>query len=96
MKNTTIILLITLILSGCAATAVKTYTGDGKEGYNIDCSGNGLSWGMCYEKAGKICGTKGYVVLEKDGDQGSSLSGNQYGIYASSEITRSMIIKCKK
>lgn len=95
MKNTTLILLITSILSGCA-TAVKTYTGDGKEGYNIDCSGSGLSWGKCYEKAGEVCGMNGYVILEKDGDQGSRLSSNQYGVYASSEISRSMLIKCKK
>lgn len=95
MRNTIMLLLITAILGGCA-TASKTYTADGKEGYNITCSGSALNWGMCYEKAGNICGSKGYEVLEKNGDQGALLSGNQYGLYAGSVINRSMIIKCKE
>ena len=95
MKTTVILLLIISVLSSCA-TASKTYTADGKEGYNITCSGSALNWGMCYEKAGNICGTKGYIVLEKSGDQGALLSGNQYGLYAGSVINRSMIIKCKE
>lgn len=95
MKNIITIFILTSILSGCA-TAVRTFTADGKEGYNIDCSGSELSWGKCYEKAGSICGTKGYTVLQKDGDQGMSVAGNQYGIYAGTQISRSMIIKCKK
>jgi len=48
---------------------------------------------MCYEKAGEICGSKGYEVLEKSGDQGAVLSGNQFGLYGGSVINRSMIIK---
>lgn len=95
MRNTIILLLIATILGGCA-TASKTYTADGKEGYNITCSGSALNWGMCYEKAGNLCGSKGYEVLEKSGDQGALLSGNQYGLYAGSVINRSMIIKCKE
>jgi hypothetical protein len=81
-------------ISGCAS-ASKTYTSDGREGYNIVCSGSALNWGMCYEKAGSICGTKGYEVLEKQGDQGASYAGNQYGQYGSSIINRNMIIRCK-
>ena len=95
MKITIIFLLIAAVLGGCA-TASKTYTANGKEGYNITCSGSALNWGMCYEKVGNLCGTKGYEVLEKSGDQGALLSGNQYGLYAGSVINRSMIIKCKE
>jgi uncharacterized protein YceK len=95
MRSTIIFLFIAMTLSGCA-TASKTYTSDGKEGYNITCSGSALNWGMCYEKAGTLCGAKGYEVLEKSGDQGALLSGNQYGLYAGSVINRSMIIKCKE
>jgi hypothetical protein len=81
-------------VSGCA-TASKTYTSDGKEGYVINCSGSALNWGMCYEKAGELCGAKGYVVLEKSGDTGAIISGSQYGFFGGSVINRSMIIKCK-
>jgi len=95
MRKVAIYISIALLLSGCA-TASKTYTSDGKEGYNITCSGSALNWGMCYEKAGEICAQKGYEVLEKSGDQGSTMSGNQFGLYGGSIINRNMIIKCKQ
>jgi len=88
------IIIISLSLVGCA-TAKKTYTSDGQEGYVITCSGSALNWGMCYEKAGQLCGEKGYVVLEKMGDQGAMVSGNKFGLYGGSVINRSLIIKCK-
>ena len=92
MRITFMLLLVFIFLGGCA-TAKKTYTSDGKEGYSITCSGSALNWGMCYEKAGEICGSKGYEVLEKSGDQGAMVSGNQFGLYGSSVINRNMIIK---
>lgn len=95
MKAIIICLAIAISLSGCA-TAKKTYTSDGREGYSITCSGSALNWGMCYEKAGELCGQKGYEVLEKTGDQGSMLSGNQFGLYGGSVINRNIIIKCKE
>jgi hypothetical protein len=95
MKEIMICLAIAISLSGCA-TAKKTYTSDGREGYSITCSGSALNWGMCYEKAGELCGQKGYEVLEKTGDQGAMLSGNQFGLYGGSVINRNMIIKCKE
>lgn len=95
MRNILICLSIAVCLSGCA-TANKTYTSDGKEGYSITCSGSALNWGMCYEKAGQLCGQKGYEILEKTGDQGAMISGNQFGLYGGSVINRNMIIKCKE
>jgi hypothetical protein len=94
MKRLVFLALITLLVYGCA-TASKTYTSDGKEGYSINCSGTALNWGKCYEKAGEICGTKGYIVLERSGDTGAMVSGSQFGVYGGSVINRTMIIKCK-
>lgn len=85
--------LAVLGFGGCA-TAKQTYTADGQQGYSINCSGSALNWGMCYEKAGEMCGVKGYNVLEKSGDQGTIVSGSQYGLFAGSVTTRSMIVKC--
>ena len=82
-------------LSACASSKV-VYTAEGKQGYSIDCSGSALSWGKCYEKAGEMCGKKGYEVLQKSSDKGATVSGNQFGLYGSSIITRSMIIQCKE
>ena len=94
MKTAMLFLIIVAIVSGCA-TSKKTYTSDGKEGYSINCSGSALNWGMCYEKAGELCGTKGYEVLEKSGDTGAMVTAGQYGLFGGSVINRSMIIKCK-
>ena len=95
MKKILVMCLIaSLLICGCA-TARKTYTSDGKEGYSINCSGSALNWGMCYEKAGELSGAKGYVVLEKSGDTGAVVSGSQFGLYGGSVINRSMIIRCK-
>lgn len=95
MKKYLLIFIFVSLIFGCA-TAKQTYTSDGQQGYSITCSGSALNWGMCYEKAGEICGSKGYEVLEKSGDQGAVFSGNQFGLYGGSVINRNMIIKCKK
>ena len=92
MRRIILVLSIMAFVSGCA-TASKTFTADGKEGYVIDCSGSALNWGMCYKKAGDICGSKGYVVLEKNGDKGAMLTAGQFGLFGGSVIHRSMIIK---
>ena len=91
----TLLFFCIAVLSACA-TSKTVYTADGKPGHSISCSGSALNWGMCYERAGKICGAKGYEVLQKSGDQGTVVSGNQFGLYAGSVINRSMIIQCKE
>ncbi|MBU2621702.1 MAG: hypothetical protein KKD92_05235 [Proteobacteria bacterium] len=95
MKKLGVLIIFVVLIGGCA-TAKQTYTADGQQGYSINCSGSALTWGMCYEKAGELCGEKGYEVLEKSGDQGAMVTGTQYGLFAGSVINRSMIIKCKK
>ena len=94
MKKLILLVFFCFIFGGCA-TAKKTYTSDGEEGYVITCSGTALNWGMCYEKAGKLCGTKGYEVLEKSGDKGALVTAGQNSLFGGSVINRSMIIKCK-
>lgn len=82
------------ILTGCA-TSKETYTQDGSKGHSINCSGTALNWGMCYEKAGEICGSKGYDIIAGGSDQGVMVAGNQYGLYGGSIMNRSMLIRCK-
>ena len=82
-----------LLINGCA-TAKQIYLPDGRAGYNVVCSGSALNWGLCYEKAGEICGEEGYTVIEKIGDEGAVVSGNQYGVYGGSVINRNMLIVC--
>jgi len=82
-----------LVISGCAA-ATKTNLPTGESGYNIDCSGPYLNWGKCYEKAGNVCGSSGYKVIAKDGDTGQSVSGNSFGVYGETTITRTLLVSC--
>lgn len=81
-------------LAGCAS-ARKTYTSTGKEGYSINCSGTSSNWGKCYERAGDICGPRGYEVLEKIGENIPVSSGTIFEQHSGTDINRNMIIKCK-
>lgn len=94
MARLSILSLLILLMTGCA-TSRETYTENGQLGHSINCSGSALHWGMCYEKAGKLCGEKGYEVLAKSGDQGAMITGTQFGLVGSSVMSRSMLIQCK-
>ena len=86
--------LVAVTLTGCTA-ARKTYTSTGKEGYSINCSGTSSNWGRCYEKAGDMCGPRGYEVLEKIGENISSSSSTIFEQHSGTDINRNMIVKCK-
>jgi hypothetical protein len=88
------LLSLSLLVLGCA-TSKTTYLPDGSQGHSIDCSGEASTWNHCYEKAGELCGARGYEVVAKDGDQGSVITGNNIGVYGGTTQTRSMLVKCK-
>ena len=88
------LIAVCAIVAGCA-TSKETFTPDGSKGYSINCSGTNLNWGMCYEKAGEICGARGYDIIAGGSDQGVMVSGTQYGLFGGSVMNRSMLIKCK-
>lgn len=97
--NKTIVGLATVIaLSGCAS-ASKTYGPDGREAYALNCSGLARTWSACLERAGDICGSKGYNVVSSSGDVGNFIAGNATTTNASmaggTTISRSMVISCK-
>lgn len=83
-----------IVVVGCA-TSREIFMPDGGKGHSINCSGAALNWGICYEKAGEICGARGYDIIAGGSDQSAIISGNQYGVYGSSIMNRSMLIKCK-
>jgi hypothetical protein len=82
-------------LSGCA-TASKTFGPDGREAYTIGCSGSALDWGLCYRKAGDLCGTSGYDVITQNGEQGAVAGGGSGSLFAGTTASRSLVISCKK
>jgi len=88
MKCLIIALLITL--TGCVSVA-STYTPEGTMGHSISCNGTANNWGACEQKAGELCGARGYKVFSKAGDSGLVATPYMLG----SKISRSMLIACK-
>lgn len=85
--KTTFLIFAASLLAGCASSS-QTYTPDGRVGYSLNCSGNVRTWGACEQKAGDICGARGYEILSKTSDNVVLATDN-------SPISRSMLIVCK-
>jgi len=84
-------LFLATIVYGCA-TAKQTYTPSGKKGYSIDCSGTLLTWNLCYEKAGELCQSGGYSILDKHESHSSMY--NPYYMTNMPIVNRTLIINC--
>jgi hypothetical protein len=90
---TALVLAAVLIAAGGCTSARKTYGPSGREGYSINCSGPRHTWSDCYEKAGSVCGTRGYDVIESSKDSGESVSLRGRSVY---EYERAVLIECKR
>lgn len=97
--KTGIVLLLTLSLTACAS-AKQTYAPDGRVGHTLNCSGTLRNWGMCYSKAGELCGAKGYDILQQTGEGGMQAGGNSSSHSSNFALTtlhfRSMTVACKE
>lgn len=53
-------------IAGCSATVNPTYTATGHAGYRLVCGGvfGDGDMGSCYQKAGELCQSQGYRVLQ--------------------------------
>lgn len=87
-------LAMSLAISGCA-TQKLTYLADGSKGYSIDCSGQALSWNLCYEKAGKTCGVRGYDIMNKEGEATPSATATSQYAFSGAFVHRTLLVKCK-
>jgi hypothetical protein len=54
-----------------------------------------LSWDLCYQKAGELCQANGYDIISKDGEQGATITGTQYGVFGGTTANRTLLIACK-
>jgi len=101
-----ILIVFVTALQGCV-TSREVFLADGTQGHNINCSGSGKNYSNCLEKAGEICGTRGYHLLNQQGDvvpfsqaireSGANLQSASVGYLTQSGpiITRNLFIKCK-
>lgn len=87
-------LSVIALLSGCASST-QTYGADGRITHSINCSGTARNWGMCEEKAGELCGSKGYEIVSRSSDTGAMASGGGGNFYASTLQNRTMMVACR-
>ena len=52
-------------LAACSTPSEKTSLDGGAQGYRITCGGPLSSVSDCYERAGYVCGNKGYTVVRE-------------------------------
>lgn len=62
------LVILALQISGCA-TSRDVRLADGWLTHVVSCGGPLLNMGHCQEKAGAVCGGRGYVVLNKSGGE---------------------------
>jgi len=66
VKHLLFLAILAVQISGCA-TSRDVRLADGWLTHVVSCGGPLLNMGHCQEKAGDICGGRGYVVLNKSG-----------------------------
>jgi hypothetical protein len=87
--------LVAVLISGCAI-AKKTYLPDGTVGHSISCDGAAVGMNVCFEKAGEICGEKGYKLLNREGQvvySGIAMP-NQGFAQVGGFNSKSILVKC--
>jgi len=52
-------------LAACSTPSEHLNMADGTQGYRITCGGAISSKSDCFEKAGALCGNKGYTVIRE-------------------------------
>lgn len=93
-----VIFAVILTISACAI-AKKSYLPDGSEGYSISCDGAAVGINVCFEKAGDLCGARGYDIFSREGQFvpfgfGSATTGQAFVTYGSFN-TKSIMIRCR-
>ena len=94
MRNA-LLALSAMTISGCAVSVKPVYGPDGHEAHAITCSALGKDWSHCFEKAGQICGARGYKVWNQASSQSSVLSGSEDSVFGASSEERTLLIGCK-
>src|SRR5512145_999187 len=106
MRRMVLAAVVAGLIAGCVSSN-ESYMADGQKGHVINCTPGwtgGIvgavaqaqtSWGTCYEKAGELCGARGYIVLTKSDEPGFTVQASQYGGFANTTNQRVLIVRCK-
>jgi hypothetical protein len=90
-----VLALTAINLCGCAVAVKPVYGPDGEQAHAITCSALGRDWSDCFEKAGQICGARGYKVWNQSSSQSAVISGSEDSIFGGSSEERTLLIGCK-
>lgn len=91
-----------LLLAACASST-QTYGPSGQIAHSISCNGGANSWGTCYERAGAICGTRGYDIVAQNGSATpfgmasgyvNPAGGSAFGV-SGGLVGRNMLVQCR-
>ena len=93
--RTAVLALLAIHLTGCAVSVKPVFGPDGRDAHAITCSALGNDWGDCFEKAGQICGTRGYQIWNQVSSESSIISGSEDSIFGGSSEERTLLIGCK-
>ncbi len=88
------IVVLFFLLAGCV-TNVKTHAVRGGSGIEIDCSGLGVGWDKCYERAELECRAGGYQVITKSSDARDEEGDYPFGWNPAGYLTRTMLVVCR-
>ena len=94
MRNA-VLALTAIQLGACAVVVKPVYGPDGQQAHAIACSALGRDWSDCFEKAGQICGARGYKVWNQSSSQSAVISGSEDSIFGGSSEERTLLIGCK-
>jgi hypothetical protein len=90
-----VLALIAIQLAGCAVGVKSVFGPDGQQAHAITCSALGRDWTDCFEKAGEICGARGYNIWNQSTSKSAVLSGSEGAVFGSSSEERTLLIGCK-
>lgn len=94
-RRIAVLALISIQLTGCAVVVKPVYGPDGQQAHAITCSALGRDWSDCFEKAGEICGARGYNIWNQATSQSGVLSGSEDSIFGGTSQERTLLIGCK-
>jgi len=94
MKSFVTLLAAAALLGGCATS--RTIVGqDGKPLHKISCDGSALSIDACYEKAGELCGSAGYDIVNQNGTATPFFIAGGGSFNAGTMVTRTVLARCR-
>lgn len=89
------LLIAAAALAGCATS--RTIVGqDGKPLHKISCDGSALSMDACYEKAGELCGSAGYDIVNQKGTATPFFYAGGGTFSSGTMVTREVLARCRE